>query len=395
MSTDALVILATLPGITVAFTFLIGTLLTGAHVPSLPGRSDEQPEGSLSVITPACNEADTIAASLQSLLASEYPKLEIVAIDDRSTDSTGDIIQRFAESDPRIRGIRIDELPEGWLGKLNAMARGVEEASGDWLLFSDADVRFSPSALRRAAVFAERAELDFLTAFPRILPIDFATDAVFNVTSAALFGLLRPWAVRDPRSSAAAGTGAFLLVRRTAYDAGPGLAWMRMEIADDQMMCALIKRHGGRCDVVNGSADIEIPWYTSLGEMNRKMQKGFFGIVAQFSLLRGIAASAACAYLALFPLFALVPGASWSRWPVLAGWLAWKGASFTAASWTRRSLLPAFAPGLGLLLTAWMVLHGTVVGWRKGGIAWRNAFYPSEQLAGLQRFGRPSRRDET
>src|SRR6185369_5444580 len=99
---------------------------------------------------PACNEAGTIETALASLLAQDYPGLEIVLVDDRSSDGTGVIIDRLAASDPRISAIHVRDLPIGWLGKVHALQRGLERVRGALVLFTDADIYFAPGSLRRA-----------------------------------------------------------------------------------------------------------------------------------------------------------------------------------------------------------------------------------------------------
>ena len=168
----------------------------------------------LSVISPACDEAERVEVSLRSLLRQGYPALEVVAVDDRSTDGTGAIIDRLAAGDDRLTAAHVDALPEGWLGKLNALRRGVEASGGEWLLFADADVEFAPGALERAVAWAEAEGLDYVTAHPEILSAGFAGDTLFSAMG-------------------------------SVYDASPGLAWLRLEVADDIGMGLLIKRAGG------------------------------------------------------------------------------------------------------------------------------------------------------
>ncbi len=385
-----LVIAAAAPGLLLGLAMLWAAWRTKTALDDL---SDVDIEGreswpTLSFISPACNEEAVIEASLRSVLSGHYPALEVVAIDDRSEDRTGEIIDALAADDERLRAVHVKELPEGWLGKLNAMARGVEVASGQWLLFSDADVVFSEHALQRAVVYAESRGLDYLTLFPRIESSNLWTDAIFNASPALLLPAARPWSVRDPDSRAILGGGAFVLIRRAAYDAGPGLEWMRLDVADDQTMCQLIKREGGKCDVVNGCDEVSLVWYSSVGQMASMMQKGFYACVAQFSLLKGIAISLALVYIALFPLLALVPGGGWAAALPVLGLVSMTTATLVVGAWAKRPWLPSLFFGVGLLLVAAMTAWSSVVGWRIGGITWRGTFYSTELLDPHQRFGR-------
>jgi len=108
----------------------------------------------VSVLVPANNEQDTLFDAMQSLLRVDYPNLEVVIIDDRSTDRTGAVAEQLAAADPRIRILHIDELPAGWLGKVHALHRGIEVCNGEWLLFTDADVELRRGTLRRALTTA-------------------------------------------------------------------------------------------------------------------------------------------------------------------------------------------------------------------------------------------------
>ena len=155
----------------------VGRATTGfARLPRLGdgmrvGRAGPAAEAlpSVSVIVAARNEAVSLAPALGSILASDYPRLEVVAVDDRSSDGTGAILDALAQRDPRLRVLRLTELPSGWLGKNRALQRGAEVAGGDWLLFTDADVRFAPAAIRSAVCFAERAGMDHVTALPAMV----------------------------------------------------------------------------------------------------------------------------------------------------------------------------------------------------------------------------------
>ena len=127
----------------------------------------------LSVLVPACNEASTLERAMQSLLAMDYPRLEIIAVNDRSTDGTGELLERLAAANPRLRVRHVTALPSGWLGKNHALHIASQEATGDWLLFTDADVVYTPDALLRAVSYARRVGADHLVVSPRIDTCDF------------------------------------------------------------------------------------------------------------------------------------------------------------------------------------------------------------------------------
>ncbi|MDP8952180.1 MAG: glycosyltransferase [Actinomycetota bacterium] len=162
-----------------------------------PGDPDEYP--ALSVVIPACNEERVIRESVESALEGDYPgKLEVIAINDRSTDRTGEVLKRLESGRPGLRVFHVERPPQGWLGKNHALYLGAARAEGEWLLFTDADVRFSPSCFRKAAGYAVRGGLDHLT-----LPPEIFSRSVLLRGFVAAFELIfemsrRPWRAGDP-----------------------------------------------------------------------------------------------------------------------------------------------------------------------------------------------------
>jgi hypothetical protein len=343
----------------------------------------------VSVVVPACNEADKIEAAARTLLAQDYPDLEVVLVDDRSTDSTGAVIERLAADDGRVRPIRLAHLPDGWIGKVHALARGLEASRGQVVLFTDADVHFRPAALRKAVAWFEARGLDHLAAFPRLWPTTPVLDALIaSFLVQELIPAARPWAVADPRSSAFMGIGAFNLVRRAALEAAGGLEPLRLEVADDLGVGLLVKGSGGRSAVVSGGGLIEMHWYRSLGEAARGAEKAFATIgrcrawrTALFGVLMAILGLAPL----LAPLALFVDGLRPLGCVGLATMAAFLLASILISRWAGASALPALAIPLVAPLSAMVVLRAAVVGWRRGGLVWRGTLYRSEALLESQR----------
>lgn len=382
-----LLIALTLPPAGFWFAALAAALIAARRVPRL-GRvpvPDPPSWPRVSLVSPAKDEAASIEGALQTLLALDYPHLEVVVVDDRSSDGTGEVVRRVAGNDDRVQLLRLDELPEGWLGKVHAMAQGAERATGDWLLFADADAEFGPQVLRRAVAWAEAHDRDFLSLIPRIRSVGGPVDTIFTTSMAVLPIGTRPWTIPDPSSRRVAATGAFLLVRRAALEASPGLAWLRREVSDDFGMCLLIKEHGGSCELLSGADDLAIEWYSSVGEVFDKMQKNFFGIMGGFSVARTAGAGLSMLALGLFPLWALLPGpAPWALAVPAAGLLAMIGTGLVAARWTGLRLLPAVFLPVGLVLIGAVALRSAWEGHRIGGIRWRGTVYRSEDLRDAQ-----------
>ncbi len=340
----------------------------------------------LSLVSPACNEAEHVERALRSVLTQDYPRLEIVAVDDRSSDATGTILDNLAAEDPRVKALHVQTLPHGWLGKLNALRLGTAAATGEWLLFADADVRFAPGALRRAVAWAESEGLDLLTLAPSLDPAGVLCDAFYNVVPVVLAMGGRPWEVPDPRKRTVGGMGAFILVRRKAFEASPGFEWLRLEVADDVGLGLLIKEHGGRCALANGRDLLHLGWYASYSDMVVKTQKNWFGILGRFSAPTLAAKAGLVLVGALAPLAALLPVEPTAlRLLALPGPLALGAATVLASAWLGLPLRLAWLPQIGLVATAVAMLRAAWVGWREGGIRWRGELYRSEDLAPHQK----------
>ena len=180
------------------------------HLSELPGEGDPP---SVSVVIAARDEEHRLEQALRSVLAQDHPHLEVIVVDDRSSDGTADILRRLQEQHPLLRVLRVDELPSGWLGKTHAQQRGGEAAQGELLLFTDADVVFEPSAVRLAALYLARERLDHLTVAPRVLAPTRPVEALVGAFTVLFCQWSRPWRARDPRSHHYVGIGAFNLVR--------------------------------------------------------------------------------------------------------------------------------------------------------------------------------------
>src|SRR6266571_4752287 len=231
---------------------------------------------SLSVVVPACNEAAAMEPALRSLLALDYPHLELIVVDDRSTDGTAAIVERLAAAHPQLRLLRVSELPSRWLGKNHALQVGSQAAGGDWLLFTDADVVFQPGALRRVMAWAARRRSEHVVALPRVVVHGF-WERLFVPYFMAMFNLrYRPWKVADRGSPAYLGVGAFNLVRADRYRAIGSHAALPLEVADDMKLGKLLKAHGTRSGVVSAAGWISVRWVVGLRGIVEGLTKNSF-----------------------------------------------------------------------------------------------------------------------
>lgn len=342
----------------------------------------------VSVIIPACNEAPTLEGATRSRLADDYPSLELVLLNDRSTDETPAIVDRLAASDARVRPVHITALPEGWLGKLHAMHRGVEAARGEWLLFTDADVSFAPGTLRRVIDYCETRGVDHLSLMPQFDRVGFAVDAAIDVFARILTVGGRLWAVPDPRSRAAVGGGLFNLVRRSVYDRSEGFAWLRLEVGDDVALGQMLKRRAGaRADVVHGGGMVSLPYYDSLAALAEGMEKNAFAVVGGYSHARTIALCALMLVTELGVFVApLLTSTAWVRAVSCAGSLLALATMAAVLRWMGRPLRSMLlAPAMTVFL-AGCVLRSAWLASRRGGILWRGTLYPTALLRAHSRI---------
>jgi glycosyltransferase involved in cell wall biosynthesis len=350
----------------------------------LPDLDDASPAAerwpSLSLIVPARDEEATIEAALASRLADDYPALEVVAVDDRSRDRTGAILARLAERDARLRVVAVRELPEGWLGKVHALARGCEQARGEWLLFSDADVHVAPGTLRRAVALAQARDWDMLAVVPRLEGATFALQVALCAFLRGFNQSRRLWKVADPASRAYAGIGAFNLVRRAALERTQGWEWLRMEVLDDVGLGLLLKRSGARCGVAHGESRVHVVWYRDLPSMLRGLEKNTFPLLdCSFARAAGMTLVLLAAELPA-PIALAIAHPSWLP---LACLVSLAPALVVGAASARRAGLSSAAAllaPLGTLILAWTILRAGWLGRRRGGVAWRDTFHGSDQL---------------
>ncbi|HEY5665961.1 MAG TPA: glycosyltransferase family 2 protein [Gammaproteobacteria bacterium] len=339
----------------------------------------------VSVIVPACNEAEHLATALKSLLALDYPSLEVVVVNDRSTDSTGAVIDEIAASDSRVRAIHVETLPAGWLGKVHAMHSGVEVARGDWLLFTDADVRFEPAALKLAIGYASTQRLDHLTCMPEVSA---SRNFWLEVTIRAFFMLFSVSArladVNRDNSKWPIGLGAFNLVRRALFRRTPGFEWLRMEPADDLALGAMLKRAGARSRLVHGEGMLSVPWYESMRDMVHGLEKNSFGPSANYRFSLQLLIVSLLLILAGMPVVSLGLGLARPDVVLIGAWaLASLAVIVVAALLSRgrgRELLAYLCLPAGLLIMSWIMLRSAYICQRNDGIDWRGTHYSIAEL---------------
>jgi len=347
-------------------------------------RKPATPDGNprVSIIVPARDEEADIAEALTRLLALDYDNYEVIAVDDRSTDRTGEIIDRIAASAKahgRLKVIHINSLPAGWLGKTHAMWTAAKQASGDWLLFTDADVLFKPDSLRRALAYAEAEPADHVVLLPRMImkrPGEKMMIAFFQTLF--VFGH-RPWKVADPKAKDHMGMGAFNLVRRRVYDAIGSYERLRMEVLDDMKLGKVVKNAGYAQRNVFGEDLISVRWARGAMGVVRNLTKNFFAVMS-FQWPRLLLSCFALAFLNLLPFLGIWLAHGWARLPYAVA-LASMFLIYVGVS--RKSAVPSYYFVLHPVSTALFVytmLLSMILTLSRGGVVWRGTKYPLEEL---------------
>ena len=337
----------------------------------------------VSIIVPARNEEEDIELSLTRLLELDYDNYEVIAVDDRSTDRTGEIMERVAENpvltSRRLRVIHHRELPAGWLGKTHAMWTATNEATGDWLLFTDADVLFKPDSVRRALAYAEAEKADHVVLFPRMImkqPGEFMMIAFFQTMF--VFGH-RPWKVADPKSRDHMGVGAFNLIRQSVYEAVGTYKALRMEVLDDMKLGKVVKNAGYAQRNVFGGDLISIRWANGAMGVVNNLTKNFFAILS-FQWPRTLISAFGLAFLNLMPFLGVWLAQGWARLPYVVA----LGSMFSIyLGISLRSGVPAYYFLLHPVSTAlfiYTLLRSMFHALWNDGIIWRGTRYPLEEL---------------
>jgi glycosyltransferase involved in cell wall biosynthesis len=357
----------------------IFAVLSVERLPSLNSLPPIAVAPGVSVIIAVRDEASRIEKTVRQIMGQQGVALELIVVDDRSTDGTSEILLALQPEFPNLRVIRVDRLPPYWLGKCHAMHVGSQAASGAWLLFTDGDVWLKPDAVINGVAVALHRQADHLTltpdqTYPHPPSISFRSCMlIFQV----LFAIEMGAANRD-RRNAMAGVGAFNLIRREAYQAIGGHVTLRMEVADDMKVGLLVGRAGLRSRVFIGDHLVEADWASTVWGIVKALEKNSFSAL-NFSLPRLILITVmfTCMWLsALLGPFTR----TWAGWAPTAAFTLF---IFAAIIQARRLRWPVRA----VLLIPFSLAIVPVIFWnsalktlRQGGIRWRDTFYPLDLL---------------
>jgi cellulose synthase/poly-beta-1,6-N-acetylglucosamine synthase-like glycosyltransferase len=337
----------------------------------------------LTVVVPARDEAENIAATLDALLLADYPGLRILVVDDRSTDGTGAIVDtyvaEYAERMPgRLEAIHVAELPEGWLGKTFALMVATENSDSDYLLFTDADVLFSPSILRRALVYAQDTDADHVVVMPTVQVRSRGEGIVLGFLQIFGVWVSRPWKIDDPKARRdVVGMGAFNLVRREALNEIGGWLPQRLAVLEDITLGRRMKAAGMRQRIAFAPGLVLVHWAKGARGVLRAMTKNLF---SAFNF-RPLMLLLVWMWIAVFCLLPLV-GLAWppTMLPALVV-VCCIGALYRVMG--AESLIDAryaWLYPLGALALMYAMVQSMVVVWARRGVVWRGTHYPLRDL---------------
>ena len=367
------------------------------HLPlysnSYPGPPKNPPR--LSVLIAGKDEEANIEQAVRTALEQDYPNFELIVVNDRSTDRTGEILERLKAEigNGRMQVVHIDRLPEGWFGKNHAMHRGVELATGEWLCFGDADCRqTSTKTFSMAMRHAIEWNIDFLSILPGLETQSFWERVIQPVCGALMVFWFHPRKVNDPRDPAAYANGAFMLMRRSCYDTIGGHEAVRTQVNEDMHMARLAKERGQRLVVVQSGDLYVVRMYSRLKDIWRGWSRIFYGCFGTFRRLR--ITLLVLVLMTIFPFLSLlvsatavaIRGLDAPGWPiVLAASIVYFIVQqsvitrFYRLSKANPWLAPTWFLGacfsVGMLINAMLKLKG------RTGLHWRGSVYRGEQVA--------------
>lgn len=338
----------------------------------------------VSVCIPARNEENNIRRCVEAVLEQDYPNLEVIVLDDRSTDATLTLLRDIASRDSRLLPISGSDLPAGWAGKPHALYQTVSVARGEWLCFVDADTFLAPNALSSVFAKAFETEADLFTVMTRQILGSFWERTVMPLVMTALSVGFSPRKVNDPQRRDAVANGQFIFIKRSIYDLVGGHERIKDQIVEDKALSELVKWSGHRLVIADGRDVVSTRMYTSLETMWEGWTKNIYlGLRDHPSLLLLGAFGATLALIAalFLPLWPLL-GLSWymqdGGWMALLviveallvwGYLIWIRAQVAQEMGISRGY--AFLTPLGagvfaamMLTSAWKVVSGQGVTWR-------------------------------
>jgi len=330
----------------------------------------------VSIITPVCNEEVHIEQAARSMFKMSYPNIEFIFVNDRSTDGTKEILDKLASSEPRMKLIHNQTLPNNWLGKVNSLNIGVNHASGEWILFTDADVHYQTHALKKAVSYVINKKLDFLTVLNEII-------CPSRLTRSLLAYFIHQFLIYEnipkiitSNTSHAVGQGAFILFKKSIYEKSKGLEWLKQEIIEDMAFAFMMKHTGAKMGILSGLDEIQIEWYSSVMHTIKGFEKNLFASL-QYSIF----------YTLIYCIFSFIFFFSYAAAPFFINqlnfyMLMWGSITIylctTLIVLQKQVRLPLYSFFIFLfapLFYIFIILRSAIITKKNNGINWRGTFY--------------------
>jgi glycosyltransferase involved in cell wall biosynthesis len=341
---------------------------------------DKHTSSRVTIVVPAKDEGENIDQCLSSLLALDYPNYHIVAVDDRSADQTGTIMDRLQARYPeKLKVIHITEVPPGWLGKTHAMWKAADASTSDWILFTDGDVFFRADALRRTVAYAESTRADHLVLFPTLVMMGFGERMALSAVQAVFSLWQRPWKVQDPAARDHVGAGAFNLIRRDAYEAIGTYKALRLEVLDDIKLGKAIKDHGFTQHCAFGKDLVRVRWAVGAFGVVNNLTKNFFSLL-RFNWLLTLVVVCLLALLNLGIPVGLVLAPGMARTGFALAYLAIAVLYIQTSQWAPIQALYFLLYPVAAALFIFAILRSMVVTLWQGGVVWRGTKYSLDEL---------------
>ncbi len=333
----------------------------------------------VSIVVAARNEERDIEAGLRSLLRLDYSDCEILAVNDRSTDRTGEILDAISDENSRLRVIHVNELPSGWLGKNHALNFGAAEATGELILFTDADVVMEQTVLRRAVAHLVKNEVDHLPMLFAIRMPNWLLDSFVVTFCVYLMTYCRPWQCPNPKRRGHIGIGGFNLVRADVYQQIGTHEVIRMRPDDDLKFGKLVKREGFKQELLNGADLMYVPWYASVRELVVGLEKNAFSGV-DYNISFAIFAGVCMLTFNVFPFVAIFLSDGPTRWIYFAVIASLFAMGAWSAHHCKVRLSCCFGFPLAALMFVFIQWRAVILNLWHGGIRWRDTHYSLAEL---------------
>jgi glycosyltransferase involved in cell wall biosynthesis len=367
---------------------MLRSIFSLKHLPTLQSLSHLPP--TLSVIIAVRDEATRIEKTVRQVLAQQGVDLQLIVVNDRSRDSTPQILNKLSEESPRLKVITIDHLPEKWLGKCHAMHVGAHYSSGDWLLFTDGDVWLVPDVAARAIAAAKTMGVDHVTLAPgQHMAENQKPGALYQSVMLMFQIILNVHLGRANRDcpNSMAGIGAFNLIRADIYRKIGGHEALRLEVADDMKLGLLVRRANpmGKSRALLAEDAVECDWAGTVGGLKRALEKNMWSGL-NFNLTLAIILTLLFVALWIIPYVAVFYLPAPSAIAASLGVLLLILIASVQAGKNRWRLWPALLAPIAGPIIAGVLWNSILTTLRQGGIRWRDTFYPLSLLrSGLVR----------